>query len=341
MNTIEKLIEEGILTFAREPQANPSDLNFEAYTITLIEHDYPAKTPVMWNSVYKHFSLPYGNIMFVADVSQLDKIVQAFRNDPKYLGGGMGVGFKDEIIPFLDSFNGVAREIGAVNFVKKGGDNSLVGYNTDGSGYADSLEEEFSFFGEELLNKNALILGAGGTGNAIAFSLAERGLNLVILNRTVSKAQDLANKINEKFSLSGSDSVIFDSDTAVEKYLPMVDVIINVSTKGSAGDMQDYSALAPAILPVSKENIEENIQQSKKLFSKIPKDVIISDIILRNENTPMLEMASKKGNPILDGKPMVVNQGVTAIWAVHGSELEKKGIKKKQVSEIMKKAAGL
>jgi len=35
------------LDFAHEPKSNPENLDFAAYTIPLVEHDYPAKTPVM------------------------------------------------------------------------------------------------------------------------------------------------------------------------------------------------------------------------------------------------------------------------------------------------------
>ncbi|MBI2670161.1 MAG: hypothetical protein HYX20_03385 [Candidatus Yanofskybacteria bacterium] len=334
------LIRTKALTFAREPKENPENLDFPSFTIPLVEHDYPAKTPIMWNAAYREFHIDAGNIMLVGDPKQCGHILNTLRKDPKYRGGGAGVGFKDEVIPFLDEVEPLAKEIGAVNFVLKNPDGKFRGFNTDGMGYAQGLEEVFKKKGGQLFGKKAVILGAGGAGNAVAFALAEKGMRIVILNRSSEKAKNLANKINNYFNKQDAGELVrFGGEDHIATEVKDADVIINVSTKGSAGELEKYSALAPASLPANAENIQKNLQLAAQTLSTIPRSVVISDIVLGKEPTPLLQTAKDAGFETLDGIPMVINQGVEAFWLLYGKELQTKNITKEQVAEIMKRAA--
>ncbi|MBI2451410.1 MAG: hypothetical protein HYV52_03735 [Parcubacteria group bacterium] len=334
------LIRVKTLTYAHEPKENPKNMDIPSYTIPLIEHDYPAKTPVMWNAAYRKFGIDAGNIMLVGDSQSAGHILDVFRKDAKYRGGGAGVGFKNEVITYLDELEPLAKEIGAVNFIMKTPEGKLKGFNTDGIGYAQSLEEVFKQRQEELRGKKAVVLGAGGAGNAVAFALAEKGMRVVILNRTVAKARDLADKINRYFKkMRINETLRFGGEELIAAEIRDADAVINVSTKGSAGELEKYSALAPAVLPASQENIQENLDRTKELLRVIPQDAIISDIVLGKEATPLLKSAKAAGFETLDGIPMVINQGVEAFWLLYDKELQSKNITKEQVAEVMKRAA--
>lgn len=334
------LLRTKVLSVAHEPKENPENLDSPSYTVPLVEHDYPAKTPVMWNEAYREFGIDAGNVMLVGDPKQCGHMLDVFRKDAKYRGGGAGVGFKDEMLPYLDELEPLAKEIGAVNFVLKTPEGKLRGYNTDGIGYAQSLEEIFREKGEELAGKRAVILGAGGAGNAVAFALAEKGMRIVILNRTVARARDLADKINRYFKKIGSDEMArFGGEELIAAEVRDADAVINVSTKGSAGELEKYSALAPVELPANKENIKENLKRAEAMLRAMPRDAIVSDIVLGKKPTPLLEQARGAGFKTLDGIPMVINQGVEAFWLLYGKELRAKNITKEQVAEVMKRAA--
>jgi len=341
LHTAKDLVELKALMIAQLPPANPEYLDYQEYTLPLIEHDYPAKTAIMWNAAYQEFGIPAGNIMLVGDPSQSKHILDVLRKDPKYVGGGAGVGFKDEAIKYLDEIDPQAKLIGSINFILKTPEGKLKGFNTDGLGYALSLEERFKAHAEDLKGKKAVMLGAGGTGNSIAFALAAKGMKIVILNRTVVKAENLCHGINECYELVDEQKVRFGGEDQISQEVKDADVIINVSTKGSAGEMEKYNALAPANLPATAQNIEANWDESEAILQTIPKDAIISDIVLTTEPTPFLKSAQKAGYETLDGIPMVVNQGVEAFWLLYGQELQKKNITKEQVAAVMKKAAGL
>lgn len=334
------LVQTKTLSFAREPKDNPENLDFSSYTVPLIEHDYPAKTPVMWNAAYREFGIDAGNIMLVGNPKQCGHILDVLRRDAKYKGGGAGVGFKERAIPFLDEIDPLAKEIGAVNFVLRTPEGNFKGFNTDGIGYAQSLEDAFRERGEELAGKKAVILGAGGAGNAVAFALAEKGMKVVILNRTVAKARDLADKINKYFKKTEVDEMVrFRGEELTVAEVRDANAIVNVSLKGSAGELEKYSALAPARLPATEENIRENLKQAEEVLHAIPQGAVISDIVLGKKPTPLLQSAKDAGLETLDGIPMVINQGVEAFWLLYGQELQVKNITKEQVAEVMKRAA--
>jgi shikimate dehydrogenase len=320
---------------AELPADNPKDLEFEAYTIPFIEHDYPAKTPVMWNAAYKKFGLKIANVMMVGNPKDSKQILGVMKRDEKYLGGGAGVGFKDEVVKSID-LDPLAEAVGSVNFIKKEPNNELRGYNTDGIGYVESLQEKFASRGEDLSGKKAVVLGAGGTGNSVAFALAEKGMKVVILNRTVKKAEELAKKINEYY---GEERALFGGEDKIAEEIKNADAIINVSTKGASGDLEQYSALAPGKLPATPENIQSNLDDAEKMFDQIPKSAIVSDIVLTKKGTPLLNVAKAKGFETLDGVPMVINQGVEAFWILHQKKLEAKGVTKEELAKVMKEAA--
>lgn len=330
----------GLLRFAVEPAKNPgngADLESHAhYGIALIEHDYPGKTPAMWNAAYKHFGIDSSVAMMVGDPAKASEILFALKKDPKYIGGGAGVGFKDVAIDFVDELDPLAEAIGAINLIEKLPSGELKGWNTDGIGYRQSLEELLEREGKTLNNAKVVMLGAGGTGNAIAFALAEKGAKIVIINRTIQKAEELAERINAR---QGTKVTVAFGEYALSVEALDADVLINVSTKGASGDFSEFSALAPAKLPATPENIAENLEKSKEVIKKMNHSAILSDIVLRNEPTPFLKQAHENGFVTLDGVPMVINQGVEAFLILHGDEIGRTEEVRTKLREIMKEAA--
>jgi len=339
--TIDELISGHVITLAKKPVNNAVDFSFEkSHTLSFVEDDYPAKTPIMWNAVYSTFDLSYSQAMFVSATEHITEIFDALRRDEHYKGGGLGVGFKDEAVAYLDEVDQMARKIGAVNVVVKNDRGELVGYNTDGIGYAESLAEFFLQRDENLSGKKVVLIGSGGTANAIAFALSLRKMRVVILNRTVEKAETLAKRINAHFGFSKDESVRFGGENEILKEVVDADVVLNVSTKGSAGHLEKYLPLAETLLPATAENIAMNHEQSAKVFEKIPAHALISDVILGKGDTPFIAIAKEKNFNTLNGIPMVINQGVEAMWLVHGTQLEARGISKIDLYNEMKHAAG-
>lgn len=99
---------------------------------------------------------------------------------------------KEKILPFIDEIDPKAKQIGAVNTLlfKEG---RIYGTNTDGSGALDAIEKQMKVRG-----KKVVLIAAGGAARSIAFEARSRGAEVVILNRTLSRAEEIAKSIGGK-----------------------------------------------------------------------------------------------------------------------------------------------
>jgi shikimate dehydrogenase len=105
-----------------------------------------------------------------------------------YKGCNVTVPFKFEAFKMCAMQTGRAREAGAANTLLFQ-DNEIWGDNTDGAGLINDIEKNIGF---KLMFKDALLLGAGGAAAGVIWPLFNAGLGVVIANRTVDKAHDLA-----------------------------------------------------------------------------------------------------------------------------------------------------
>jgi shikimate dehydrogenase len=82
------------------------------------------------------------------------------------------------VIPYLDFINEEAQKIGAVNCIKIE-EGKLTGYNTDHFGFSESLKP--------LLNnevRSALVLGTGGSAQAVFFVLKRLGIPYKVVSHS-------------------------------------------------------------------------------------------------------------------------------------------------------------
>ena len=113
MPDVRELLRSGVLRRAELPPGNPLHLHFAHFTIPLIGHDYPALTASLWNRAYQALGMAVGNIMMTGDPARLPEILNAFRGDSRYLGGGAGVGFKERAAALADELDPVAEAVGS------------------------------------------------------------------------------------------------------------------------------------------------------------------------------------------------------------------------------------
>lgn len=324
----------GLLSIAQLAQDNPQSFDFDHYDITPVDHDYAGQFQQKANYVFRKLGLSIGFIMMIGDPKNVAEIYDAFRKDPRYLGGGTGVGFKNRAPAVLDSLDPLAKQIEAVNVITKIKLNNselseLRGFNTDGLGFVFGLEEflkEKSNI-ESLKRLNILIIGAGGTANAIAFTLAAKGAKLAILNRTAEKAQKLAIHINQSYdnlAMGGGEELI-------RNEVAKADIVINTSTKSAEGSFKDFIAFAPARVG----ELEQNISESNEIISLLKPTAVVCDINLRADESPTLKLAQKFGHLVQDGSRMNFYQAVEALWLIHQDLFIQKGISRETISRLI------
>ncbi|MBI2902481.1 MAG: shikimate dehydrogenase, partial [Candidatus Methylomirabilis oxyfera] len=114
-------------------------------------------------------------------------------------GANVTVPHKEQAVSLVDDLSPEAASLGAVNTIVSR-DGRLLGANTDGQGFLRSLQEEGGFVPR---GQRAAILGAGGAARAVAWSLVEAGIaDLLILNRTIDRAERLADLVSRRTGVS-------------------------------------------------------------------------------------------------------------------------------------------
>ena len=139
-----------------------------------------------------------------------------------YRGVNVTVPFKQRAWKLCDERSPRAEDAGAVNTLIFGADSKISGDNTDGAGLTRDLVNNHSVL---IKRRKILILGAGGAvRGALAPLLILDPTSVTIANRTVSKAQDLA----DIFHPIGDVKACGYDDLSNEKF----DLIINGTSAG-------------------------------------------------------------------------------------------------------------
>jgi len=209
----------------------------------------------------------------------LKNIVNEMR-EGKVNGVNVTVPFKRSIIPYLDELEPTARKTGSVNtLIKKG--NKIIGYNTDEPGFGLTLEE--IFIKNNLTIKNIFILGAGGVTSSIICAFKKFRTKIFLTNRTKEKATDLKEQYPE--------IDILDWGTIPKSF----DLAINTTSVGLKNN----------------EKIDLNFDQCNG-----NKEKIFYDLIYNPKETNFLKEARLRGNIVLNGHKMFLNQAMLAfnLW---------------------------
>ncbi len=202
-----------------------------------------------------------------------------------FRGGNFTIPHKVAVIPLLDGLSQAAELMGAVNCVHNV-DGKLIGENTDGKGFVQSLRTLADPKG-----KNVVVLGAGGAARAIAVELGLSGVaQLSIVNRSESHGQELAELLNSRVKVP-TKYVLWQGQHVIDDG---ANIVINATSIG-LGD-------AHARVPIDATSLRP--------------EMVVADVIFNPPQTPFLRDAAERGCRTLDGLGMLVNQGVIAfkIW---------------------------
>ena len=200
-------------------------------------------------------------------------------------GANVTVPFKEEAFRLADSLSERARRAGAVNTLKKLDDGSLLGDNTDGAGLVRDLTVNA---GVTLTGQRILLLGAGGAVRGVLEPLlAQRPAALVIANRTVAKAEQLAREFADLGPVLASGFDWLDEP---------VDLIINGTSASLAGELP---AIAPSLI--------------------LAGHTVCYDMMYGKELTAFNRWATEQGAArVIDGLGMLVEQAAEAFFLWRG-----------------------
>jgi shikimate dehydrogenase len=200
---------------------------------------------------------------------------------PEWLGFGVTAPYKQVAMSHLDDVEPGAAAIGAVNNGVRREDGSLVGFNTDASGFISAVHS----MGADVDGKEAVVVGAGGAARAVVWALLDAGADSVfVANRTLHRARGLA----ESLGSFGTVAPGRQDDPAFTQAMESAAIAVNATTIGmSTPDVAfDVSPLHPSAL--------------------------VFDLVYVPAETPLVRAAADRGLSVCNGLEMLVRQGEIA-----------------------------
>lgn len=253
-----------------------------------VEHSL---SPAMHNAAFSALGLDWAYVPFHVAVRPggLKKAVEAVRS-LGLTGVNVTIPHKEKVIKYLDEVEQEARLVGAVNtIVNENG--RLIGCNTDGLGFLESLKKEARF---KPKGKKIIVIGAGGAARGIVsaflFCDGESTNSVIIANRTASRAKRLAAEFKKKFRRADILAVPL---AGVGGYFKDADLLVNTTSAGMLGK-------ADLKLPLRK----------------LPGRAVVSDIVYNPLKTGLIKDAEKAGLKTHGGLGMLVGQGAISfeLW---------------------------
>ena len=244
-------------------------------------------SPTIHNYLAERLGIELVYVPFHVETGYLDQSVKgAFGLN--LLGLNVTVPYKTDVLQSLTDIDDLAKRIGAVNTLVRVQD-GYKGYNTDMPGLYRAMEND----GVNLKGETILILGAGGVARAVAMMAADKAKEIIILNRTIEKAEKIAEEIN---GYMGRKVVI---PQLLEDYKKL---------------QEDKKYLAIQATNVGMHpNVEDVIIDDPDFYKRIHTGY---DLIFNPFETRFMKEVAKKGGLAFNGLKMLLFQGIIAfeLW---------------------------
>jgi shikimate dehydrogenase len=275
-------------------------------------YGHPVKhsaSPAMQNAGLATLSLNWRYLAFDVHPDDLRAALDGAKT-MNFIGMNLTVPHKLLAVGMMDALDESAKTWGAVNTVRfEGKDQHGVwqplaefsgaprdirshGFNTDADAITRSLHEDL---GLELAGTSVLLLGAGGAGRTAALKLAsEKVSELYLVNRTRSKAEEVAKEIHARYP-------------AVKITLGYPTKVVNLLLNATSLGLESEDAL-----PFDEKDF--CFGQANAVY----------DMIYRPAETPLLRGAKAAGCPSANGLGMLLYQGSKALelWTGQKAPIE-------------------
>ncbi len=246
---------------------------------------YQSRSPLIHNHWIREHGLnaAYGHFPV-----QPDRVEDAIRGLAALGLAGCNITLPHKVTAFglMDELTPMAQRMGAINCIVVMPDGRLQGHNNDGFGYLQSIRDDHPDWRADA--GPVVVLGSGGAARAVVISLVEAGAREIrLINRSRQKAEQLA---------QGLEAVVQVLDWSErEAALAGAALLINATNQGMYGQ-------PPLDLRLDA----------------LPPTALVSDLIYIPLETPLLAAARARGNPVVNGLGMLLNQAIPAFEAWFG-----------------------
>lgn len=225
--------------------------------------------PAAWTGLFARQGINAVGVPLHVSADALPAMFNGLRELRNLVGLIVTIPHKPAMLDLVDEASARARQVGAVNVVVFRADGAAVGDILDGVGFVNGLHAR----GQSLDGRRALVVGAGGVGSAIAFALADAGVQAVRVNDALpERAARLAARLraaNVDARAAGPDPAGFD-------------LVVNASPMGMRPDDP---------LPVD--------------CARLDPSAVVADVVLHATLTPFLVAARQRGCYVQPGTHMM------------------------------------
>lgn len=232
------------------------------------------RTPEIFNKVLPLCGIDAVMVPLKVAPEHLVETVRALFRSETTAGMVLSIPHKTGAAELVDSRSKIAATANAVNAIRRNADGQLEGELFDGIGFVKSLER----YNMPYAGKRILIIGAGGAGSAIATTLAaSQPEHLAVYDPDMVKARQVTDAIQKHFEVSAAAAISNDPSG--------FDLVINASPLGLKTDDP---------LPLPAHQLDPGAR--------------VCDILMKNQPTPLLQAAMKKGHAVQPGFDMLILQ---------------------------------
>ncbi len=254
-------------------------------------------SPAMHNLSFEERGIDWVYLAFDVPQDKVGETVRVFR-DLNVFGFNVTMPDKQRVMEYLDEVSETAAMMGAVNTVVNH-DGRLIGCNTDGYGFAQSVRER----GFELAGSEITILGAGGAARSAAVQAAVDGVKkLHIVNRKTRSwkgAEELVGEICRKSSCEADLTDLEDISVLADK-IGSSSLLFNATPVGMSPN-EGHSPLP-----------------DKKLLHS---GLTVMDAIYNPRQTELMKDAMEAGCSTFNGIYMLLWQGAEAFRLWTGQDM--------------------
>ena len=246
-----------------------------------------SKSPRMHNYWLKQNKL---NGYYIPIKVELADFEQTIRTLMKMGFSGVNVTIPHKLLALkiADESSSIAQYIGAANTLTFTKENKIYADNTDAYGFINNIKSKYPNWNPK--KGVSVVLGAGGASRAvIAALLSEGSKQIMVLNRTIEKAEVLKKDYDNKITV--------ESWEKINEVLASSKNIINTTSLG----MNDET-----FIPINPE--------------AIPEKSLVSDLVYTPLETNLLKIAKNRGSKTVDGLGMLIHQGVPGFEAWFGQK---------------------
>lgn len=261
-------------------------------------------SPAMYNYSFEKLGLDYAYVAFDIKVEEVKDAIAAMKTF-KMRGCNVTMPCKTEAVAYMDELSPAARIIGAVNTIVND-DGKLTGYITDGEGFVNNLKDH----GIDVRDKKITVAGGGGAATAIQVQCALDGAKEItifnIKDEFFKRSLETAEKIQKE--VPGCVVNVYDiADTAkMTEEIGSSDIFANATIVG--------------MKPMEKESVVKDL-------SAFRPGLVVADAVYNPEETRLLREAKEAGCTCINGKGMLLWQGVAAFKLYTGKDMPVEEVK--------------